>query len=167
MLLQNAVSITSLTAARGVQKCPEIGLQHGCLKDYMHNKNLKHFKWDACEKTHVVATTTLTATTMKTPERSRTSRVPPLYSPFAQKSFCLSWIERHTQMQGHRSNGSVVRVRTDTHTHTNGSDSMTSTADAGGNKCKKAPVYNRIGALCLFLSQPRPKPQALFLKFLT
>ncbi len=35
---------------------------------------------------------------MKTPERSRTSRDPQLYSPFAPKSFCLLQIERHTQI---------------------------------------------------------------------
>ena len=35
---------------------------------------------------------------MKTPERSHTSRKPQLYGPFAQKSFYLLWIERHTQI---------------------------------------------------------------------
>ncbi len=40
----------------------------------------------------------LTTKTMKTPERSHISRDPQLYSPFAQKSFCLLWIERHTQI---------------------------------------------------------------------
>ncbi len=35
---------------------------------------------------------------LKTPERSRTSRDPQLYSPFAPKSFCLLRIERHTQI---------------------------------------------------------------------
>ncbi len=37
--------------------------------------------------------------------------------------------------QGHRSNGSALRVFTDTHTDTrkDGSDSMTSTVDVGGN----------------------------------
>ncbi len=64
--------------------------------------------------------------TMKTPERSRTSRVPPLYSPFAQKSFCLLWIERHTQMHYLMAHDvmtsyrgvTVVSVRTARHTHT-------------------------------------------------
>ena len=40
----------------------------------------------------------LTLLLMKTPERSRTSRDPQLYSPFAQKPFCLLWIERHAQI---------------------------------------------------------------------
>ncbi len=53
---------------------------------------------------------------MKTPERSRTSHVPVMYSPFAQKFFCHDGMT-HTH-QGHRSNGSVVRVRTDRHTDT-------------------------------------------------
>ena len=59
--------------------------------------------------------------TMKMPERSRTSRA----SQIAQ-SFCYG-------LTGHRSNGLAVRVFTDR--HTDSSDSMTSTADAGGNKC--------------------------------
>ncbi len=76
---------------------------------------------------------------MKTPERSCTSRVSPLYSPFAKKFFFFCYIERHTQIHHiHEVNWicSVVRVHTDTHTqrHKHGSDSITSTADAGGKK---------------------------------
>ena len=63
---------------------------------------------------------------MKTPERSRTSRIPLMHSPFARKSFCHDGLT-HTHIHN-------VRALTDRQTdgHTDGTDSVTSTADAGG-----------------------------------
>ncbi len=55
---------------------------------------------------------------MKTPERVCTSRIPPLYSPFAPKSFFVK-VNFHAKNQGHKSNGLAVRVLTHTHTHRN------------------------------------------------
>ncbi len=70
--------------------------------------------WDVCKWPD------LSCLIMKTPERSRTSRAPILYSPFAPKSlFCYGLRD---------TNSSAVRVLTDTHR----SNSMTLTADAGG-----------------------------------
>ncbi len=51
---------------------------------------------------------------MKTPERSRTSRVPPMDIPFGQKSLCYDGLRRTHKCIS----GSVVRVRTDRHTDT-------------------------------------------------
>ena len=52
---------------------------------------------------------------MKTPEHSRTSRIPLMHSPFAQKSFCHDGL-KHTHI--HRSTGLAMRVLTDKHTQT-------------------------------------------------
>ena len=71
------------------------------LQAHLNSRNIKRF-WLRRKKlfwTLLVNSSGQNLLKMKTPERSHTSRVPPLYSPFAQKSFCLLWIERHTQMR--------------------------------------------------------------------
>ncbi len=64
---------------------------------------------------------------MKTPECSRTSRVPKFFSPFAPKSFfCYGLRHTHSRESAHR------QTHTHTHGHTDRTDSITSTADMGG-----------------------------------
>ena len=65
---------------------------------------------------------------MKMPERSRTSRVPPMDIPFAQKSFCYDGL-RHTHKYItnrqdqlyylHCSSGRMIGIITNKHTHRN------------------------------------------------